>query len=143
MILTLDQIRRITFGALNITVSDDGYFVFHRMSKNLYDAYSSNSDFTLKCYATAGVKLDFYTDSPYFSFSYRVKKGSSRKFYYFDIYIDGVMTGHLGERDMWIKKGEIKTELPAGRHRVTVHLPCLAVAELAIYRLLTVRELPG
>lgn len=40
------------------------------------------------------------------------------------------MTGHYGESDMWIKNGEIKIELPEGRHRVTVYFPCLAAAEL-------------
>ncbi len=130
MFLSLDQIRRITFGALDVTISADGYYIFHRMTKNIYAAYSPSVGDSLKCAATSGVKFDFFTDSQFFNFSFRVKSGSSRNFYYFDIYTDGVMTGHYGEREMWIMKGEVKTTLPGGRHRVTVYMPCLASAEL-------------
>ncbi len=130
MYLSLPEVRKVTRGALDITLSVDGYFIFHRMTRNLYNAYSASAGDSLKCSATSGVKLDFYTDSPFFNFRFRTGKGSSRNFYFFDIYTDGIMTGHYGEKEMWIMKGEVKTALPGGRHRVTVYLPCLCAAEL-------------
>ena len=104
MKLTLEQIRSITKGAQNVRL-EDGKYHFYRFSDKQMEYYKENSaDFYKKAFATASVHLDFYTDSAFFKFHYDVTNGSSRKFYYFDMYVDGVLVKHLGEDNMWINK---------------------------------------
>ena len=132
MKLNEQQIALIARGYASIETVD-GEFVFHRFTKKQEQYYFETSprDFFKKALATSGVNLDFYTDSSSFSFSYTVSSASSRRFYYFDIYIDGVLKRHLGEDNMWINKGTISVALPEGRHRVTLWLPCLSAARLS------------
>ena len=149
MKLTLEQIKSITKGAQNIRL-EEGKFRFYRFSDKQMEYYKENSaDFYKKAFATASVHLDFYTDSPFFKFHYDVANASSRKFYYFDMYVDGVLVKHLGEDNMWINKGDISLDVekyalperiiesgyesgnPDGMRRVTLWLPNLAAAVLS------------
>lgn len=132
MTLTLDQVKKITRGWVSL-IEEDGQYVFNRFSEPAKDYYLQTSprDFYVKTFATSGICFDFVTDSTSFSFDFTVKGASSRKFYYFDVYVDGVMRQHLGEQEMWICRGNIKLPLPAGAHRVTVWFPCLAAARIS------------
>ncbi len=150
MKLTLEQIRSITKGAQNVRLEDDGKYHFYRFSDKQMQYYKENSaDFYKKSFATASVHLDFYTNSPFFKFHYDVSSGSSRRFYYFDMYVDGNLVRHLGEDNMWIMKGDISLNVekyalperikksgyvsgnPDGMCRVTLWLPNLAAAVLS------------
>jgi len=134
MILSFDQIRAATHGALGIT-EEDGFYIFHRMTPRLWAAYESNTAFVKKCHATSGIRLEFYTDSDYIAFGYRISPASTREFYYFDIFVDGVMVDHLGEEKLTICKGDLKVALPEGRHKVSVYLPNLTKADLSYVEL--------
>ncbi len=128
MILTAEQVKSIAKGYLGFEAKDDGchFYRFTDWQMKYYE--ETNAGHFMKTKATSGIHLDFTTDSDAFGFSYTVTNGSSRNFYFFDIYVDGVLTLHRGEEKMWIKKGEIKLKLPAGAHRVTVWMPNLACA---------------
>jgi len=132
MILNEEQVRSIVKGAYSID-NNAGEYRFHRFSKAQEEYYKETSprDFYVKTFATSGVRLDFLTDSDSFGFTYRIENASSRNWYYFDIYVDGIMELHRGEKDMWIKAGRIDMKLPAGEHRVTLWLPCLSAAMLS------------
>ncbi|MCQ2427546.1 MAG: SGNH/GDSL hydrolase family protein [Clostridia bacterium] len=132
MILNEQQVRSIVKGAYTID-NNAGEYRFHRFSKAQEQYYSEVSprDFYVKSFATSGIRLDFRTDSDVFGFTYRIENASSRNFYFFDIYVDGIMELHRGEKDMWIKAGRIDMKLPAGEHRVTLWLPCLSAAMLS------------
>ncbi|MBO7376119.1 MAG: SGNH/GDSL hydrolase family protein [Clostridia bacterium] len=132
MKLSENQVKQIAFGYFSIG-TDGGEFVFHRFSsaQEQYYLETSPRDFYKKALATSGVNLDFVTDSASFGFSYSVSSASSRRFYYFDIYIDNVLKYHFGEEKMWINRSRIEIPLPEGEHRVTVWLPCLAAARLS------------
>lgn len=135
MYLSKDQIAGITRGALEIG-ERDGEIHFYRFNERQRKYYeSTSSGFFTKCFATSGINFDFYTDSNSFGFSYSIANASSRNFYYFDIYVDGVLTNHLGESPMWIKQGRIEIKLPDGEHRVRVWFPnlaCASVSEVAL-----------
>lgn len=134
MKLNLDQIKEITLGALNIDVSEAGEYNFYRFTEHqMEDVYIEIPDFYKKSKAAAGIRLDFLTDSETLSFRYTIKSGSSRKFYFFDICVDGVMVAHEGEAEMTAKSGEIKVTLGAGKteRRVTVWLPGLSIVRLS------------
>lgn len=132
MKLNENQVKQIARGWFSAE-EKDGEIIFHRFSSAQEDYYLQTSprDFYKKALATSGVNLDFVTDSSSFGFSYSVDSASSRRFYYFDVYIDGVLKHHLGEEKMWINRGRINVSLPEGKHRVTVWLPCLASARLS------------
>ena len=134
MKLTLEQMKEITLGALDIDVNATGEFCFYRFTEHqMEDVYIEIPDFYKKSKAAAGVRLDFLTDSETLSFRYTIKSGSSRKFYFFDCCVDGVMIAHEGEMEMNDKAGEVKLTLGQGKteRRVTVWMPGLSIVRLA------------
>ena len=134
MKLTLEQMKEITLGALNVEVNAAGEFCFYRFTEHqMEDVYIELPDFYKKSKAAAGIRLDFHTNSATMSFHYTIKSGSSRKFYFFDCCVDGVMVAHEGEMEMTAKEGDITLQLGNGRdeHRVTVWLPGLSIVRLS------------
>jgi len=87
MTLTLEQIKSITFGAVEITEKNSS-IRFQKCTKKQIDAFTALSA-TLgeRTKATTGVRLDFHTSSK--SFSLTASSGSK-----FDLYIDGTLTEH-------------------------------------------------
>ena len=78
MTLRLEEIKKITFGALSIT-EEDGAFRFDRFSEEQKAVYEiENQEFKRRCDGTASVMLDFITDSENFSFSFSVRKTSGK-----------------------------------------------------------------
>ncbi len=112
-------------GAVRIT-EEHGFWCFHRYSKSQEKYYEFNNwDFYRKCYATAGVRFDFYTDSRVFGFDYELHAASSRHFCYFDAFVDGVLTDHIGIDRVTDTEASLDLILPPGKKRVTVWFPCL------------------
>ena len=130
MKLTLEQIREITSGALAVT-EEGGVFTFHRFTKKQADMYETINDFRVKVPATSGVRLEFDTDADAFSFDYRIDIASSRRYYYFDVFVDGVMVQHFGHEGIRVAESTLTVKLTEGTHRVAVYLPCLAKAALS------------
>ena len=135
MKLTLDQVKKITAGALEIA-ERDGEFIFYRFEKDARDYYSTKTpSLDAKAQASASIRLDFVTDSDRFDADFSVTYGSSRTYYYFDICIDGIIRKHVGEENAWIKKGHLSLKLSdyveGGEHRVTLWLPNLATTRLS------------
>ena len=138
MKLTLEDVKKITAGALEIT-ENDGVFAFCRFGKDAkeYYAASPNNGYRLKARASSSIRLDFMTNSNKFDTDFSVEYGSSRQYYYFDVCIDGIIRKHLGEEVAWIKKGHISLKvsdhIPADgkEHRITLWFPNLAAASLS------------
>lgn len=125
MILTKEQLQSITAGSLRIT-EEHGYDCFHRYAEEQEFCYEDhNSDFHRKTLATAGVRLDFVTDSLSLSFDYELHSASSRFFYYFDVFVDGKPHAHIGEPKRTARRATFEVDLPVGEKRVTVWFPCL------------------
>lgn len=129
MVLSFEQVKSITSGYLR-SEEKDGYFHFYRFTEEQAAYYEevSPKDFYVKTNATSGVRFDFFTDSDIFEFSYKTVTASSRKWYFFDVYVDGTLVDHKGEQEMWINNGTIREKLPDGEHHVTVWFPCLTAA---------------
>ncbi|MBR6577355.1 MAG: SGNH/GDSL hydrolase family protein [Clostridia bacterium] len=138
MKLTLEDVKKITSGALEIT-QNDGVFSFCRYEQGAKDYYENcgNNGFRLKSKASAGIRLDFMTNSDRFDTDFAVDYGSSRTYYYFDVCIDGIIRKHLGEEVAWIKKGHISLKVSdyipvdGSEHRITLWLPNLASTKLS------------
>lgn len=128
MILSKKQLTVITKGIADIT-EDHGYLRFHRYLDEAEAYYeSTNADFFLKTQATAGVRFDFYTDSQSLSFDYELHRAGSRKFYYFDLFVDGKMISHTGEKENTHRRSSYRAELCPGKKRVTLWFPCMFAA---------------
>lgn len=124
MKLTLEQIRSITWGAVDVS-EEDGLVHFYRFSKAQMEMYrQQNLDFYQKAHATAGVKLKFKTNSEHLSLKIQTKPGSSRTFFSLDVFVDGKLLGAIindENGDLGAFSGEFA--LGAGEKLVTMHLP--------------------
>lgn len=107
----------------------DGGVIPLRFTERQMDFFAS-TPWKFRSYNTAGICLDFITDSPFFRMSYRVnlKPGTTEKVY-FDIYVDGHMIGFAGNEivnkglDEWTVSLPIEQGSP---RRITIYFPVLA-----------------
>ena len=128
MQLTNEQIRSVTLGATEIEF-EDGFAFFHRMHRAQAQRISAPG-FEKIGDASAGVRLDFYTDSEYFGFSYAIEVATAVNFYNFTLYIDGKEYALIGENPEKNYCGEYQTRLPQGKKRVTLFFPYTVTAKL-------------
>ena len=134
MKLNFEQMKEITLGVLKVEINEAGEYCFYRFTEHqMEDIYIEIPDFYKKSKAAAGIRLDFMTDSASLSFRYSIKSGSSRKFYFFDCFVDGVLISHEGEMEMVEKAGEITVALGTDKRerRVTLWLPGLSIVRLS------------
>ena len=128
MKLTLEQIKEITFGALDVE-ERDGRFVFRRFTDEQARIFES-VDRGSRVPATSSMMFDFRTDSKRLAFSYHTLPASSRRFCHFDVYIDDLLVYHEGEDDIDEIEDRAELDLGEGEKRVRVYFPCLFSAEL-------------
>jgi lysophospholipase L1-like esterase len=100
MILSASQIRSITKGAAMIREVENG-LRFDRFTQRELDMYqATNADFYKKAQSSAGIRLEFKTDSRRLAFSALTAPGSSRPFCHFDLYRDGVFFAQIGSNQI-------------------------------------------
>ena len=130
MKLDLDHLAQYIQGAEAIVRKDD-CIVPHRFTAAEMHAFDENSDFRRKSYAASCVRLAFTTDAKGFSMAYHVVKGSSRSFYYFDVYVNGVMVQHSGhESFLECPDNELHVTLDGKPNTVVVYFPCLSEIDI-------------
>lgn len=125
MKLKLEDIKRIAFGVVSVE-ENLGAFTFHRFTKEQAESYSRcrhNIDFFNKTFATAGVRLSFYTNAEKMSFDYKFVPASSRMYGWFDVYEDGVMTSHVGGEGKLFTSGHADICFSKGEKRVEIYFP--------------------
>ncbi|MBE6933794.1 MAG: SGNH/GDSL hydrolase family protein [Ruminococcaceae bacterium] len=90
MNLNLSQIRDITTGAVRIEEIDNGIH-FYRFTKQQEELYKNRSnDFYTKTFATSGIKICFHTNSQTLFLRTEITGGSSRSYFAFDVFVNGV-----------------------------------------------------
>ncbi len=128
MKLTLEQIKRITVGAVRIT-EEDGAIRFFRFSEEQTEMYKNvRKDFYNKTYSTAGIKLKFKTDSKTLALSVFAKPSSSRYFFDIDIFVDGelkyMLSGNLKDgEEISNKTASGSYDLGEGEKTVCIYMP--------------------
>ena len=123
MKITLEQLRPLTRGAVRIT-EEDGYFRFYRFSEAQQAVYNEN----VRGVAASAIRLEFETDAASFVLSGSIRSGSSREFYYFDIFVNGVFCRHEGS-ESYQEHPDFSFEVPLTEgkiSRVAVYFPCLS-----------------
>ena len=93
MKLTLEQIRSITRGAINVREEADG-IRFYRFNKEETEFYKPLPNYE-KVYATSGVQLEFETDAEAMRFVTVMSSASTRSFFSFDVYVNGEFVGEM------------------------------------------------
>jgi len=128
MILNEKQVCDITLGAIAIYRDDDGIYRFKRMTDRQAEEFTrENDDFANKTRATSGVRFDFYTDADYVCFKFdKVKIGSSRSWYSYDLYVNGKLTQTV-QKDITDTEGELYQKLDGKNNRIQMFLPCIAM----------------
>ena len=99
MKLTLEDIKSITHGAVSITETERGYsfFRFNNDELKLYKSRKlyAGCDFDKKSYSTSGVQFEFKTDATKLFLSGSISVASSRKYYAFDVFVNGRFAGDV------------------------------------------------
>ena len=92
MVLNLEQIKKLTVGAVEIEQTVDGIY-FYKMKKCQVEAFYALSEILgFRAKTTTGIRLDFETDSKFFAFEVN---GGSR----FEYLIDGAYMGTVAIGD--------------------------------------------
>lgn len=93
MKLNLKQIKSVTQGAVYITEDENG-IQFHRFNES-EEKYYNATPHANKAFSTAGIQMVFKTDADKLSMKANVDTGSTRKFFSFDIYINGELSAEF------------------------------------------------
>lgn len=117
MILTLDEIKNITFGALSVEEKDGDLCFFHATPTQTEAWLAEQKAVGERSVHTTGVCLDFHTDSSVFSFT-RVENETGRP--KFEVWVNGVLTRMLMHGT---DETTVSVDLPEGENRVTLIFP--------------------
>ena len=141
MKLTFDQIKSVCSGAVTVTQEDD-LIHFYRMHPAQREAVLARSEvFYKRSNATAGVKLDFRTDSTSLFLDMNASP-STMSFFAVDIIVDGKLIGSVDNfsheklpvffAEKAYQYGDFsgRFDLGAGEKTVRVHLPWGPVAAI-------------
>ena len=95
MKLTFEQIREMITGAVRIW-EEDGLLKMCRFTEaqeRLYETVSP--EFHIKSLSSAGMRLMFRTDSRFLTLSVVTERGSTRRFFSYDVFADGKPAGYI------------------------------------------------
>ena len=93
MQLTLEQIKSITTGAVDIEPEENG-IRFYRFNREQRTLHQPRVRFLAeKMLSTAGIQLFFRTDSSILFLRATVSKGSASNHFSFDLFVNGVLDG--------------------------------------------------
>lgn len=126
MILSKKQIESITLGYYKAVTDENGKLRFNRMTDRTQKAFSlENENYFKRAWSTAGVRMDFITDSDTFKMRVSdVKAASSRKFFYFDMYINGELYIHTGKNDYSLEDAcDLRAYLDGNENRIQIFFP--------------------
>lgn len=136
MQLTKKDMESILHGALRVEENAEGELVLYRFTEKQMALYErDNPNFHMKAFATAAMRLEMDTDADTLDLCYHTRTASSRRFYFFDVFVDGVMVKHFGHEDIKEAVSTLHVDLPAGTHRVCIYLPNLTAASICSFAL--------
>lgn len=137
MRLSFEQIAAAAWGA-SVT-EEKGGFVFHRFTEAQTEHFSDYDK--TRAQSSAGVRLEFVTDSDFISFAFTdAWVSSNRGYFYSDLKVDGRLVAHVGtDLGRRPEGGPTVRKLPdithvekfsPGRKRVTLYPPAIAFSRL-------------
>lgn len=115
MKLTFDQIKSITQGAVRFWQCDSGIALSRFNDEE--DALYSQSTLCIRRFASAGIQLEFRTDTTALTLKVCTSPGSSRSYFSYDIFKDETLIGCLRNYPDGLPKDlYIETDFPLGSH---------------------------
>ncbi len=133
--LIFEQLKPLFSGVASFE-EENGYLKLCRYNKKQMEYYKTKSDpIFLRAGASAGIILDFDTDSTNLCFRCKMVRASSLQMGYIDIYIDGKLQLHKGNRGYDKNEIIIDLKMPIGTKRVTVYFPCLSSSQIKDFRI--------
>lgn len=135
MILTFEQIKSVTLGAIAVTEGANGV-EFHRFTPEQQQMYiKKRVDFGEKSFASSGIKLCFKTDSRSLAIKVLLENIGARDFCALEVFVNGQRVGYLNNfcevelpqyySEVALPAGEFENsfDLGTGEKTVTVYLP--------------------
>jgi len=131
MKLTLDQIQAVTRGAVRVT-EEGGRFRFFRLTEEQIGLYHTLSpDFWYpRALASAGIRMEFLTDSPYLSLTIETWAGSAVPAVMMEIMVNDASVGTLGSDHTAEGVFSGTYALGEGEKRIRIYFPWSARTEL-------------
>lgn len=135
--LNFEQIKNLVHGAARIE-EGDGKISFFRFTETQQELYKVTcADFYLKTFATAGISIEFETNSENLALSVIVSPGSSRHFFTHSVFVNddriGELRGNIAGAENVSFKGEFR--LGSGIKHVRILFPWSVKSELEYLRL--------
>ena len=135
MELTLETLKSITTGTVAILLEED-FVRFNRFSQAPEVYFPDDASFQAKVTATSSVKLEFITDARQISFQYLATHASSRRLFFFDLYVNGALVTTHGQADSDVRiTGEFSFDLPRGKKHITLYFPNLCAMRVKNFTL--------
>lgn len=119
MKLELEQIKSITTGAVCVE-KENGKIRFHRFTEQQEIVYGKGGaeqgkTLNVRCVASAGIRFWFKTNSQTLKLKFEIQKGSSRRYYSFDVFVNGKAVGYLDNfSGVQLPRNYTGVELPLG-----------------------------
>lgn len=135
MKLQASQIRAITRGAARIE-EIDGAMHFYRFTEAQEDYYKNqtyNSGFYGKTFSTAGIRLEFVTNSRSLSLKFEARQTPStitRKYFFVSVFCNGEKLGLIGSDTTTDGIFSDSYTLPEGENTICIYLPWGVIALL-------------
>jgi len=133
--LNFKQLKPLFTGAASFG-EENGYLKLCRYTKKQMEFYKRTSDRNfLRAGASAGIILDFNTDSTNLSFNCKTIRASSLQMGYIDIYVNGKLKVHEGKNDADENEIIFDLKMPVGNKRVTIYFPCLFSSQIKYFKI--------
>ena len=128
MKLTMEQIRAITFGAVRVEEIDGcvHFFRFTEEQESYYQKQTYNKGFYGKTFSTAGIRLEFVTNSRTLSLKIETRQtptNVTRKYLFVSVFCNGQKLGLVGSDTTAEGVFADSYTLPEGENTVCIYLP--------------------
>ena len=126
MELTMEQLRGLSHGALEVCREEDGLIYFYRMTRQQRQLYADREiGFYNRSSTASGVKLVMRTDSPTLTLDVNITRCTKRQFFSLDVYVEDKMVGFIDGygHDTMFRDYRKTFELGQGVKTVSVYLP--------------------
>ncbi|MBQ4227989.1 MAG: SGNH/GDSL hydrolase family protein [Clostridia bacterium] len=128
MLYTNSELQNIYFGAYFFEETGDGWLQAFQYSRAQMAYFKSAMDFWYdRSMASTAKTLEFVTEAENVAFDYKIIWTGSQDS--FELAVDGQLARIWYVKDL-DSEGRLRFELPAGKKRVTVYLPCDATVLL-------------
>ena len=122
MQLTFDQIREMITGAVRFWEAD-GLLRMSRFTEEQEALYETVSEaFRMKALSSAGMRLMLRTDSRNLTLKVVTDRGSTRRFFSYDVFVNGQPAGYLGNYTEPMPEDYIPEPYPLGEFSGTAEL---------------------